>query len=80
MVGALSARGYDPRRALLDTSTLIRATLAVWFEWTVFCDRGLGWRLSADLGALKERVDELQERLDAASGRAHPTTGADDAD
>jgi hypothetical protein len=64
MVPALTARGYDARRALIDTSTLIRATLAVWFEWAVFCDQELGWTLTESLTPLKERLDELQAALD----------------
>jgi hypothetical protein len=64
-VGALTARGYDARRALIDTSTLIRATLAVWFEWATFCDQELGWTLAAGVGEMKERLDELQVALDA---------------
>lgn len=79
-VPALSARGYDPRTALLDTATLIRATLAVWLEWAVFCDRELDWELSANLGVLKERVDELQARLDATGDPGRPRTEGDDAD
>jgi Family of unknown function (DUF5677) len=64
-VGALTARGYDARRALIDTSTLIRATLAVWFQWAVFCNQELGWTFGADLDELKERLDQLQVALDA---------------
>lgn len=67
-VGALTARGYDARRALIDTSTIIRATLAVWFEWAAFCDQELGWTLGADVGELKERLDDLQAELDAKIG------------
>jgi len=64
-VGALTTRGYDAQRALIDTSTLIRATLAVWFQWAGFCNQELGWMFGADLVEMKERVDELQATLDA---------------
>ncbi|MBI3455211.1 MAG: hypothetical protein HY002_05430, partial [Candidatus Rokubacteria bacterium] len=64
---AFMARGYDARRALIDTSTLIRATLVVWVEWAAFCDQELGWTLRAGFGELKERLDELQAALDATT-------------
>lgn len=65
-IGALTVRGYDPRRALIDTSTIIRATLVVWFEWAAFCDQELGWTLAASFPPLKERLDELQATLEEA--------------
>lgn len=67
MVPALTARGYDARRALIDTSMLIRATLSVWFEWAAFCDEELGWTLTSNLDVMKERLDELQAALDATT-------------
>jgi hypothetical protein len=66
-VGALTVRGYDTRRALIDTSTIIRATLVVWFEWAAFCDQELAWTLATSFPPLKERLDELQATLEAAS-------------
>lgn len=66
-VGAFTARGYDPRRALIDTSTLIRAALVVWCEWAAFCDQELGWTLGRELDDLKERLDGLQAALDTAT-------------
>jgi len=65
-VGALTARGYDARRALIDTSTIMRATLVVWFEWAAFCDQELGWTLATGFPPLKERLDELQAALEVA--------------
>ena len=67
MVPALTARGYDARRAPIDTSTLVRAPLSVWFEWAAFCDEELGWTLTANLDVMKERLDELQASLDATT-------------
>lgn len=70
-VGAFTRRGYDARRALRDTSILVRLTLAVWFEWAAFCDNELGWNLSASarLDLIKQRLEELQKALDAAGTR-----------
>jgi len=67
-VGAFSRRGYDARRALIDTSTLVRATIAVWFEWAAFCDQELGWALGSHLVEVKSRIDQLQAALDSAAG------------
>jgi Family of unknown function (DUF5677) len=66
-VGAFTTRGYDARRALIDTSTLIRVALGVWFEWAAFCDQELGWTLRLGRDELKERLDELQTALDATT-------------
>jgi Family of unknown function (DUF5677) len=64
-VGALSRRGYNPERALIDTSMLVRVTLSVWVEWAAFCDREVGWNLCDAVPALIGRLDELQQKLDA---------------
>ena len=66
-VEAFSRRGYDARRALIDTSMLVRATIAVWFEWAAFCDQEIGWALHTNLTELRERLDELQEALDTGA-------------
>lgn len=64
-VGAFSRKGYDARRALVDTSTLVRTTMAVWFEWATFCNQQLGWTLHTEFVELRERLDVLQAALDA---------------
>lgn len=66
-VGAFTRRGYDAGRALIDTSMLVRVTVAVWFEWAAFCEQELGWVLHPHLTTLKERLDALQEALDRAA-------------
>ena len=65
-VGEFSRRGYNARRALIDTSMLIRATMVVWFEWAAFCDKELGWTLHTNFVDLRERLDKLQSAIDTA--------------
>jgi hypothetical protein len=62
---ALSRRGYDGDRVLIDMSMLVRIALDVWFAWAALCDEELGWTLGDAFSELKDRVDELQEKLDA---------------
>jgi hypothetical protein len=65
-VEEFSRRGYNARRALIDTSMLIRAAMVVWFEWAAFCDEELGWTLHTNFVDLRERLDELQAAIDTA--------------
>lgn len=56
---AYSRKHYDSKVVLVDVSTIVRTTIAVWLEWAKFADRELGWSLLNRAHSIVSQCDAL---------------------
>lgn len=60
---SVSRRGHDPNAVLVQLAGFIRTTFMVWDPWAEFCDKELGWKLTAAIPELKWRYGQLARRV-----------------